>query len=355
MARTVGIGIQDFGKIMENNCFYVDKTAFIKEWWESHDDVTLITRPRRFGKTLTMSMLEHFFSVNHQKRGDLFENLSIWKEEKYRCLQGNYPVIFLSFANVKEISFSDTRKKICQIITELYNHYDFLLDSIYLNENEKASYRKVSEDMENYRVSGSIKALSEYLFRYYGKRVIILLDEYDTPLQEAYIHGYWNEMSDFIRSLFNAAFKTNPYMERAIMTGITRVSKESVFSDLNNLVVISSTSNQYRDTFGFTEEEVLASLSEFDLIEKMPSVKYWYDGFIFGTQKDIYNPWSIINYLKTGKFAAYWANTSSNNLIGTLIRESTPETKISMENLLKEVTLRKRIDEQIVFIQLDED
>ncbi|MCI9439424.1 MAG: AAA family ATPase [Lachnospiraceae bacterium] len=355
MARTVGIGIQSFGKIIENNCFYVDKTAFIKEWWESYDDVTLITRPRRFGKTLTMSMLDHFFSVDYAGRGDLFGNLAIWKEEKYRGLQGSYPVIFLSFADIKEISFSDTRKKICHLINSLYNKYDFLLESGLLNEDEKQEYRAISAEMEDYLASKSLNILSEYLSRYYGKKVIILLDEYDTPMQEAYIYGYWEEMAAFIRSLFNSTFKTNPYLERAIMTGVTRISKESIFSDLNHLEVVTSTIQKYEDVFGFTEEEVYASLEEFSREEEMRSVKYWYDGFVFGKQSDIYNPWSIINYLDKGQLRPYWANTSSNGLVGTLIRQSVPEVKRIMENLLTGGKLYAQIDEQVVFTQLDQD
>ena len=223
MARTVGIGHQDFEDLRLKNNFYVDKTNFIKEWWESDDVVTLIVRPRRFGKTLNMSMLEKFFSVKYAGRGELFEGLSIWEDEKYREMQGTYPVIALSFARVKATSFSDARKEICQIIKELYNKSDFLLESGCMNEDEKEMFRSVSAEMENYIAGGSLRALSDYLMRYYGKKVIILLDEYDTPMQEAYISGYWDELAEFIRSLFNAAFKTNPYLERAVMTGIPLV------------------------------------------------------------------------------------------------------------------------------------
>ena len=377
MARTVGIGHQDFSQLIQNNLFYVDKTGFIKEWWENRDVVTLITRPRRFGKTLNMSMLEQFFSLEYADRGDLFQGLAIWEEKssdrenpperenpqkgenplpgdyKYRNLQGTYPVISLSFANVKEISFSNARKKICQIITNLYNKYDYLLEGDGLNADEKGRFRKVSAEMEDYIASDSLNALSNYLSRYYGKKVIILLDEYDTPMQEAYVYGYWREMVDFIRTFFNATFKTNPYLDRAIMTGITRVSKESIFSDLNNLAVVTTTSDMYADSFGFTEEEVAASLREYGLGDKMAEVRYWYDGFVFGERRDIYNPWSILNYLKTGNLGTYWANTSSNSLVGKLIREGDPDVKITMEDLLQGRTFCTEIDEQIVFDQLD--
>lgn len=377
MARVVGIGHQNFEQLIQANCFYIDKTGFIKEWWENRDVVTLITRPRRFGKTLNMSMLEQFFSLEYADRGDLFQGLAIWEEKssdrknpperenlqkgenplpgdyKYRNLQGTYPVISLSFANVKEISFSNARKKICQIITNLYNKYDYLLEGDGLNADEKGRFRKVSAEMEDYIASDSLNALSNYLSRYYGKKVIILLDEYDTPMQEAYVHGYWREMVDFIRTLFNATFKTNPYLDRAIMTGITRVSKESLFSDLNNLEVVTTTSDKYADSFGFTEEEVYTALEECGLGDRKADVKDWYDGFVFGGRQDIYNPWSILNFLDKGKLAAYWANTSSNSLAGKLIREGDPEVKIVMEGLLKGEVYHTTLDEQIVFDQLD--
>ena len=352
MARTVGIGIQDFGKIIENDCFYVDKTYFIKEWWESKDEVTLITRPRRFGKTLTMSMTEQFFSIKYAGRGDLFENLSIWQEEEYRALQGTYPVISLSFANVKEKDYMATRKKICQLLADLYANYSFLLNSDALQEGDKEFFRRICADMDDVDATLAVHYLSKYLNLYYGKKVIILLDEYDTPMQEAYVNGYWEEVVAFTRSLFNAAFKTNPYLERAIMTGITRVSKESIFSDLNNLKVVTTTSSEYGTVFGFTEEEVFAVMDEYGLEEK-EKVKSWYDGFIFGKWKDIYNPWSILNYLDTGRVATYWANTSSNSLVGKLIREGSPDIKMTMEDLLHGKIFHTIIDEQIVFNQLN--
>lgn len=351
MARTVGIGNQDFETIRREGYFYIDKTKLIKEWWESGDSVTLITRPRRFGKTLNMSMLEQFFSVKYAGRGDLFEGLSIW-EEKYRQIQGTYPVIALSFAKVKETSYLNTKRRICQIITDLYNQFDFLLDGEMLNENEKDHYRSISAEMEDYIAADSLNALSNYLMRYYDKKVIILLDEYDTPMQEAYVHGYWGELVAFIRSLFNAAFKTNPYLERAIMTGITRVSKESIFSDLNNLKVVTTTSEKYEDCFGFTEEEVFAALEEYGLSDQRQQVKNWYDGFTFGKRADIYNPWSIINFLDERRVGAYWANTSSNGLVGKLIREGSPDIKKTFEHLMCGESIRMEIDEQIVYDQL---
>ncbi|MCI9018956.1 MAG: AAA family ATPase [Lachnospiraceae bacterium] len=353
MARTVGIGHQIFEQLITNDNFYVDKTLFIKEWWENQDAVTLITRPRRFGKTLMMNTVERFFSVEYAGRGEVFEGLGIWEEEKYRELQGTFPVIFLSFADIKEKSFSQARKRICQNIRRLYDKYDFLLDGNCLRDGEKELYHKISAEMEDYLAVDSLKYLSDYLSRYYGKKVLFLLDEYDTPMQESYTEGFWEEMVSFTRSLFNSTFKTNPYLERAIMTGITRVSKESVFSDLNNLTVVTTTSDAYADCFGFTEEEVWAALEEYGLSEKRDEVRSWYDGFTFGSRSGIYNPWSILNFLKTGKFAAYWANTSSNGLIGKLIQGGNPNIKMVMEDFLLGKSFHVQLDEQIVFSQLD--
>ena len=353
MARTVGIGHQDFERLITSNNFYIDKTGFIKEWWESGDIVTLIARPRRFGKTLNMSMTEQFFSVRYVGRGELFEGFSIWKEEKYRELQGTYPVIFLSFAGVKETSFTEARKSICRTIEEQYNKCGFLTEGNLLNEKEKAFYQEVSTDMPDSTAAASLRSLSDFLGRYYGKRAIILLDEYDTPMQEAYVNGYWDELTEFIRALFNSTFKTNPYLERAIMTGITRVSKESVFSDLNNLKVVTTTSREYAESFGFTEEEVFGALDEFGLSAQRQDVKTWYDGFTFGSVTDIYNPWSIINYLDTQELRPYWANSSANSLVRNLIREGNQEIKKSFERLLSGEHLITPVDEQIVYNQLD--
>lgn len=353
MPRKVGIGRQDFEKIRMNHNFYIDKTCFIKEWWEAEDDVTLITRPRRFGKTLNMSMLEKFFSVEFAGREDLFKGLLIWEDEMYRQIQGKYPVVSISFAGIKANTFLEARKSICLTLEEQYNKNDFLLKGNLLNEKEKAFYQEVSAHMSDSTAGAALRSLSGFLYRHYGEKIIILLDEYDTPMQEAYVNGYWNELVGFIGSLFNFTFKDNPYLERAIMTGITRISKESIFSDLNNLEVITTTSDKYACAFGFTEEEVFASLEEFGLLGKAKEVKQWYDGFTFGRQTDIYNPWSVINYLNKKKAGLYWANTSSNRLVGKLLKEGNREIKQAFEGLLAGEHLITPVDEQIVYDQLD--
>lgn len=354
MARTVGIGNQDFEIIKKSQYFYIDKTKFIKEWWETGDHVTLITRPRRFGKTLTMSMTKQFFSIRYAGRGDLFEGLAIWEEETYRRLQGTYPVITLSFANVKENRYEKIRYRICQILMNLYLENRFLLEGDILAPREKAYFNRISETMNEEDATMSLHYLSLFLSRYYNRKVIILLDEYDTPMQEAYVNGYWEQMVSFMRSMFNAAFKTNPYLERAIMTGITRVSKESIFSDLNNLEVVTTTSLKYADCFGFTEEEVFAALDEYGMSDGREEVKRWYDGFTFGNRKDIYNPWSILNYLDKRKVASYWANSSSNSLVGKLVQEGSKDLKTRFESLLEGDSVTEEIDEQIVYNQLDD-
>ena len=353
MARTVSIGNQDFEKMIQRNCFYVDKTSFIKEWWENEDEVTLITRPRRFGKTLNMSMLKCFFSNKYADRGELFEGLEIWEDEKYREIQGTYPVIFFSFAKIKQTTYKETIEKIKKIIFDLYQEYAFIGKWDGLTDKEKENFNNISYDMSDVIAQEAIVDLSNYLSRYYGKKVIILLDEYDTPMQEAYVNGYWEELVAFTRSMFNAVFKSNPYLERAIMTGITRVSKESIFSDLNNLVVVTTTSNQYETVFGFTEEEVFNALDEHGISDKKGEVKKWYDGFTFGDKKDIYNPWSIINFLKFKSLKTYWADSSSNGLINSLVQKGSPYIKTMIENLISGEKINVIVDEQIVFSELD--
>lgn len=237
MARTAAIGIQSFETIISGNYFYVDKTDFIRKWWENGDSVTLITRPRRFGKTLTMDMTDRFFSIKYAGKGSVFSGLNIWKDKKYRDLQGTYPVISLSFAAVKGSTYESTRTQIYQIISNLYEKSEFIKNSGILSEKELTYFNQVSENMTETNAVFSLHKLCDFMQRYYDKKVIILLDEYDTPMQEAYMGGYWKEFISFMRSLFNATFKTNPYLERAILTGITRVSKESIFSEDRKSVV----------------------------------------------------------------------------------------------------------------------
>ena len=353
MSQTkVTIGNQEFEKIIKNNYFYIDKTTFIKKWWESGDIVTLITRPRRFGKTLNMDMLKSFFSNEYMDRGELFDKLAIWKDEKYRKLQGTYPVIFLSFADVKQNNYNDMVQKIKNIITDVYIQYSYIIENSAMTALEYEQWQRVNYNMDDVTAQDSIKNLSKWLCEYYKRKVIILLDEYDTPMQEAYTGEFWDKFVSFMRSFFNATFKTNPYLERALMTGITRVSKESIFSDLNNLNVVTTTSKEYEDCFGFTEEEVYNALEVYNMSDEKEKVKKWYDGFTFGDISGIYNPWSITNYLDKREYRAYWAYTSSNSLINRIIRTASSDIKCKMEDLLNGKEIVVNFDEQIVFDQL---
>ncbi len=350
--QTISLGNTAFASIREANSFYIDKTDFIRQWWESQDVATLITRPRRFGKSLNLNMLECFFSEKYRGEGELFRGLSIWNHEKYREIQGTYPVIFFSFADIKGQTFTSAREAICQVIQDLYAEFGFLKESERLSQEEKDYFSLVAPMMSDAVAAMSLKRLSMCLHSYYGKKVLIFLDEYDTPLQEAYMYGFWDELTGFMRGLFNSTFKTNPYLERALLTGITRVSKESIFSDLNNLTVITTTSEQYADCFGFTETEVFDALEKYGMSDRQVEVQTWYDGFSFGNKKDIYNPWSITCFLKEKKLRPYWANTSSNQLVGKLVREGSAQIKMVMEDLLAGKSFQTEIDEEIIFEQL---
>ncbi len=347
MNKPVGLGIQDFEKIIENNNFYIDKTRFISEWWRSNDDVTLITRPRRFGKTLLLSTVENFLSLKQVNGGKLFEGLEVSEDAELMKEQGKWPVIFISFATIKENTYEGFLLAVNLLLARLKESYGFLYDS--LSEEGKTMYDRINPDMEEQVSSMVINVMSEWLYKYYGKKVIVLLDEYDTPMQEAFVNGYWDEVSGFMRTLFNFGFKANPYMERALMTGITRVSRESMFSDLNNLNVVTISTEQYSDCFGFTESEVFAALEAYGYASEKERVREWYDGFRFGNIDGIYNPWSILSFIKKGKYEPYWANTSSNSLISKLVREGDSSLKELFEELLNGGTIITTIDEQLVF------
>lgn len=350
--RPIGIGRQNFADIIEKNYFYVDKTNFIKEWWETGAHVSVILRPRRFGKTLTMSMVEQFFSLKYAE-SKLFKSLDIWQHSNFQVLQGSYPVIFLSFAAIKETNYASAAERIKLLIAEIYSQYAFLLDGDILSTAEKQFFASINQNMSDAIATTAINQLCIFLYKKYGKKTIVLLDEYDTPMQEAYISGYWKEMASYIRNFFNATFKTNPYLERALMTGITRISKESIFSDLNNAKIVTSSSNEYATYFGFTEQEVVAALEEYGLSDKLDEVKEWYDGFIFGQTKDIYNPWSITNYLDKKQIQLYWANTSSNKLINQIVLNSPQDIKIEFERLIQGEVIQVILDEQVVFDSLE--
>ena len=348
-----GLGYQDFRRMREDHIFYIDKTDFIKEWWEYSDMVTLITRPRRFGKTLNLSMAECFFSNRSANRGDLFEGLSIWQSEEYRNMQGTYPVIFLSFAPIKTGRIDEIKAALKQIVADVYREYRFIMEAQIFHQKDREDFDAVSKQMDDMTAYTALNRLCSYLYQYYHKNVIIMLDEYDTPMQEAWIAGCWDETVDFFRSFFNYTFKSNKYLCRGLITGITRISKESIFSDLNNLEVVTTTSEKYTTSFGFTEKETFEALEQAGLGAEQQKVKQWYDGFTFGSQRDMYNPWSIVSFLnKKGRYETYWANTSSNRLVNSLIQRGNSEIKKTMEALLQGNSFLANLDEQIMLNQL---
>ena len=352
--KSVAVGIQDFEALRRDQMFYVDKTDFIRQWWESGETTTLITRPRRFGKTLNLSMLNCFFSVFYENRADLFEGLKIWEEKNYHKLQGRFPVIFLSFAGVKGTTFEAVLRQINYGIVEVYRRFERILDMSRFTERERQDFGRISWDMDAATAAQSVRLLTDLLYVYYGQKPIILLDEYDTPLQEAYFNSFWDEMTAFVGAFFNNSFKTNPSLGRALLTGITRICKESIFSDLNNIDVVTQTSTKYETAFGFTEEEVKVGLARVGLLDYREKVKEWYDGFTFGQRRDMYNPWSITKFIDAeGIFDIYWANTSNNKLVSSLIRKSSKNMKMAMEQLLEGEMLHVEMDEQLDFAQLE--
>ena len=366
MNPKMGIGYQSYAEMIEKNIFYIDKTLFIRDWLEYADKVTLITRPRRFGKTLNMSTIECFFSNNYAGRKDLFEGKAIWEEKsqdgeyKYRHLQGTYPVIFMSFANAKitgnagMTEIEEMKTVVKYIISEVYDSYAFLMDSDLFTEKERNYFTSVNKNMDDLTATTAINSLCIYLEKYYGQKAIILLDEYDTPMQEAWLGGYWNKALKFFKSFLGTTFKNIDNFDRAIITGITRVSKESIFSELNHLEVVTTTSNKYASYFGFTEKEVFQSLDKMGMDEYKQGVKQWYDGFTFGEYTDIYNPWSITSFIANkGKYETYWANTSSNALVNTLMKTGSAAMKQTIEDLLAGKSFCTSIDEQIVFDQIE--
>ena len=352
MRKTVGLGIQDFEKIIDQDSFYIDKTKFISEWWKSDDDVTLITRPRRFGKTLMLSTVEKFFSVRQENSKELFKGLEISKDFDMMQECGKWPVIFVSFAKVKSESFDSALRKFNVIFNQMRSGLEFLKEE--LSESDLEFFNKIKLDMDADTASDCLNYFCKWLNGHYGKKAIILLDEYDTPMQEAYVSGYWNEITEFMRNMFNASFKTNPYVQKALLTGITRVSRESLFSDLNNINVVTTSSREYAESFGFTENEVFQALDEYGYSTEKEKVKEWYDGFKFGDIDDIYNPWSVISFLKKGEYEPYWANTSSNSLISKLVREGDSEIKESFEKLLRRESITTPIDEQLVYGEMQD-
>ena len=351
MPPLFALGNTDLADILKKNRFYIDKTQFLADWWRIGSLVTLITRPRRFGKTLMINTVERFFSLRFSDQEQVFKNFKVWEDSSMSMLAGKLPVISLSFANVKGQDFQSVRELIIQTLLELRNQFDFIRTSQHLTEEERQFFANFSAKVSDSEAQYFLFNLSQALCKHYGSRVIILIDEYDTPMHEAWLNGYWSKLSSFLQPLLGKALKDNAYLERGLLTGITRIAKESIFSDLNHLDVITTVSDDYSTAFGFTESEVFAAMDRCGLSDRR-NVKDWYDGFTFGHSHDIFNPWSILNYLKEKQFAPYWANTSSNALAGQLIREGSKKVKQDFERLLRGETIVTTLSESIVFQDL---
>ena len=345
------LGHQRFADCIEYNIMYIDKTHFIEEWLNYDDTVTLITRPRRFGKTLMMSMCECFFSVNYKDKAYLFDHTYISKKPEIMKLQGTYPVISLTLGAAKSGSMRATMNSLAYTFGELFRRYRYLLDSPVLSDKEKAKYEDIIDklyDRDWEGITQYINSLCELLYRHHNKPVIVMIDEYDTPLIDAYFKGYWDEMLEVISELFRTTLKMNPYLHKAILTGITRVSKESLFSDMNNIRVHSMMEGGFGDCFGFTEDEVRAILKVRDM-DVMDEVKRWYDGYTIAGHTDIYNPWAILEFLSRETFRPFWTNTGGNALISQMLKSGTTQFLKEFEILLSGGSVRKVISEYITF------
>ncbi|MDR3259085.1 MAG: AAA family ATPase [Fusobacteriaceae bacterium] len=340
------IGIEDFKKIIEEHYFYIDKTSLISRILINGAEVTLFTRPRRFGKTLNMSMLYHFFDI---KNGDankpLFKNLDIEKSEYY-YEQGQNPVIFISMKDVKKGTLEECKNEVYKIILNHLNKISFIYDS--LSGINKKIFDDLSDNRDSIFLDTSLKYLSQFLYEYYEKKVILLIDEYDAPILSAYDENYYNDAIKFFKSLYSSALKTNEYLKFGVMTGITRVAKEEIFSDLNNLDVDTILDKFYNDYFGLTEKEVINALKEYDLQKNIESVKEWYNGYRFGNA-EVYNPWSIIKYLKNKELESYWVNTSGNILINKLLNISNNEILKTLLELFSGKNIKKHIEKDMSF------
>ena len=338
--KPLPIGIDDFKTIIEEDYYYADKTKMIETLLDDGAKVTLFTRPRRFGKTLNMSMLNYFFNLkNKEENRKLFENLYISKN-KYMNQQGEYPVIYLSFKDIKALNWEKCYYLTRRLITYLYNEFEFLREK--LNKKDLSDFDKVWLDEEGADWENSLKNLLRYLYEYHNKKVVVLIDEYDTPIVSGYNNGYKKEVLDLYRSLYSTVLKSNAHLQFSVMTGILRIAKEGIFSGLNNLKVNSIFSEKYSEYYGMTEEEVLEGLKYYNLEYEINDVKDWYDGYQFGNTK-VYNPWSIINFLKNRKLKPYWQGTAGNETINELLDRGNKEIFDDLEKLFRKETVYKKI------------
>ena len=338
--KRLAIGIDDFRKIIKEDCYYVDKTKFIADVLQDASNVKLFTRPRRFGKTLNMSMLKYFFDVRESEENrKLFNGLDIEKS-KYIDEQGKYPIILISLKSLKYETWEESLEQLKSLISNLYNEFEYIRES--LNESEIELFNDIWFKKENGEYANSLKNLTSFLYKYYKKEVILLIDEYDIPLITAHKYGYYDEIINFYKIFLGEALKTNQYLKMGVLTGIIRVIRTGIFSDLNNLKVYSILEKKYSEFFGFTEEEVKEALQSFDIEEELVNVRYWYDGYKFGNS-ELYNPWSIINFLDGRELKNYWVGTSENFLIKNILENSTSRTNEILEKLFNEEEVEEAI------------
>ncbi|WPC40088.1 AAA family ATPase [Clostridium sp. JS66] len=355
--KTIQIGTSDFKKLIEGNNYFVDKSLLIKEFIENGSDIILTPRPRRFGKTLNLSMLKYFFDIRtKEETKNLFKGLKIEKEKEIMKLQGEYPVIFITFKNEKYISYEDFKDGIEFLLSSLYKEHDYLLQSDKLSEIDKKEYIEMIERRASIAsLCNGISSLMGYMNKHYGRKVMLFIDEYDVPIQEGYLRGYYNEMIVLIRNLLTSALKDNPYVEKSLITGILRVAKESIFSGLNNLEVNTVLRYNFNNKFGFTEKEVEELANYYNAVEDMKNIKEWYNGYVFAGEV-MYNPWSVLNYLKNIRegFMPYWINSSSNDLIKRLLLKGDKEIKLDLEYLIEGKSINKVIDDTIVMAEVED-
>ena len=338
--KKIPIGIDDFKKIRENNYYYIDKTNFIEEIGKNVGKTLLFTRPRRFGKTLNMSMLKYFFDIkNKEENKKLFQDLYIEKSDFFQE-QGAYPVVYISLKGIKADTWESSFFLIKSLISSIYNEFEYIREK--LNESQLDSFNKVWLKKDDGEYRNALKNLTSFLHEYYKKEVILLIDEYDSPLINAYEHGYYDEAIVFFQVFYGEALKTNPYLRMGIMTGIIRVIKAGIFSDLNNLKVYSILEKEYSDFYGFTQEEVEKALKDFNIEYELPEVKAWYDGYRFGNS-DVYNPWSILNFIQSEELRPYWIETSGNFLINNVLKNVSTETIEVLENLFNGISMEENI------------
>ena len=349
MKKGIGVGIEDFKKIIEEDCYYFDKTNYIEELLKDRTEIKLFTRPRRFGKTLNMTTLKYFFDVkNAEENRKLFKDLYIEKSEYFKE-QGQYPVIFITMKDLKKNTWEQMNFAVKSLISNLYNEFEFIREK--LNEKDLIEFEKIWFKKEDGDYDNSLRLLSEYLYNYYQKKVVLLIDEYDNPLIVANQNGYYKEAINFYRNLYSSALKTNSNLKMGVLTGIVQVAKEGIFSGLNNVITYNILGNDFETFFGLSEEEVENSLKYFELEYEIEDVKKWYDGYKFGNS-EVYNPWSIINYLRTKELQAYWVNTSDNALIYDNLKNSTVDVFNNLQTLFEGKEIKKEISPFFTFEEL---